>query len=124
MAKTDPENRDDQIQAKRPGLIASVWRSIFPRGRVPVTERERARFTLNTLVLHFRPARVPVDTIRFTHTFGLGGTCLVLILMLAATGALMMFVYQPSSELAYDSVRALESEVVFGSLVRGVHYWC
>ncbi|MCP4900577.1 MAG: cytochrome bc complex cytochrome b subunit, partial [bacterium] len=42
----------------------------------------------------------------------------------AATGALMMFVYQPSSELAYDSVRALESEVVFGSLVRGVHYWC
>ena len=69
--------------------------------------------------LHMRPIRLPAKTIRYTHTFGLGGMSLVLVLMLMLTGVLMMFVYEPSPERAYDSVVSMQQEVLFGRLVRG-----
>jgi quinol-cytochrome oxidoreductase complex cytochrome b subunit len=77
----------------------------------------------DTLLLHFRPIRVPAATIRYSHTFGLGGSCLVLFSLLALTGILMIFVYVPAPERAYESVLRLEDEVLFGSLVRSVHHW-
>jgi len=60
---------------------------------------------------------VPKATLRWTHTFGLGGSSLVLILLL------MMFHYEPSSLQAYDSVVRLRLDVPFGLLVRNVHHW-
>jgi quinol-cytochrome oxidoreductase complex cytochrome b subunit len=115
------ERRDKE---ERRGLIPSIWRSIFRRPVVPATDRERRWVVFNTLVLHLRPTRVPAATLRYTHTFGLGGMSLVLVLLLAATGILMMLVYEPSPEGAYASVQRLESDYLFGALVRGVHHWC
>jgi len=74
-------------------------------------------------MLHLRPAKVHVRAIRFTHTFGLGGMALVLILLLAFSGIMMMFAYEPSPERAWQSIYAFEQEVLFGKLVRGVHHW-
>ncbi|NIN71158.1 MAG: DUF4405 domain-containing protein [Gemmatimonadetes bacterium] len=48
---------------------------------------------------------------------------LVLFLLLAATGILLMFVYEPSPERAYDSILTLQNEVFFGKLVRNIHHW-
>ena len=48
---------------------------------------------------------------------------LVLILLLFATGILMMFVYEPSPSDAYGSVTSLQEEVLFGRLVRNSHHW-
>jgi quinol-cytochrome oxidoreductase complex cytochrome b subunit len=90
---------------------------------LPGTDRERARTTRFTFLIHLRPVRLPVATLRWTHTFGLGGTSLVLALLLAITGILMKLVYKPVPDVAYDSVRTLESQAAFGPLVRGVHYW-
>ncbi|MHC4816609.1 MAG: cytochrome b N-terminal domain-containing protein [Planctomycetota bacterium] len=112
----------DQSNERR-SLPARVWRSIFRGPVLPRTDQERKWVVFNTLVLHLRPIRVPASTLKFTHTFGLGGSCLVLFLLLAATGLLMMFHYVPSPERAYDSVVGLEDDVAFGSLVRGVHHW-
>ena len=67
---------------------------------------------------------MPASTIRFTHTFGLGGMSLVLVLLLMGTGVLLMFVYEPSAEGAHGSIAAFSGDVLFGPLVRGVHYWC
>jgi quinol-cytochrome oxidoreductase complex cytochrome b subunit len=67
--------------------------------------------------------QVPLRTLRWTHTFGLGGSSLVMLVLLALTGILKMLVYQPVPGVAYDSVVTLEREVAFGSLVRGIHYW-
>lgn len=107
-----------------PGLLRQLWESAVLRGPlVPRTDRERALVTVHTLVLHLRPVRLPARTLRFTHTFGLGGSALVLIGVLAFTGILMTLVYQPVPGVAYDSVVALEQSVRFGSLVRGVHHW-
>ena len=88
----------------------------------PGTPR-RNRFFANSLLLHLRPARVPLRAIRFTHTFGLGGMAMVLILMLMASGLLMGFVYDPAPERAYRSILVLQEDLLFGRLLRGIHYW-
>lgn len=48
---------------------------------------------------------------------------LVLFMMLMSTGLLMIFVYEPSPGRAYDSVLFMQDEILFGRLVRSVHYW-
>jgi len=48
---------------------------------------------------------------------------LVLFLILLATGLLMIFVYEPSPERAYQSILFMQDETLFGRLVRGAHYW-
>lgn len=106
-----------------PGMAARVWRSIFRAPLKPRDDADRKRIVLSHLVLHFRPVRVPRKSLRYTHTWGLGGMSLTLFSLLAATGLLMIFVYEPSPERAYASVRAVRSEVFFGGLVRNVHYW-
>jgi quinol-cytochrome oxidoreductase complex cytochrome b subunit len=100
-----------------------VWRSIFRTSLKPDSERERKRVVLDHLVLHLRPVRVPIRTLPFRHTFGLGGMSAVLILLLILSGVLLMFVYEPSPERAYGSILRLRDEVRFGVFVRGIHHW-
>ena len=113
----------EREQKQREGLLHRVWRSVFRGPIVPVTDRDRRWVVFNTLLLHFRPTQLPEKTLRFTHTFGLGGMSLILILLLFTTGILMMFVYQPSPEVAYESITSLQDNVLFGSLVRNTHHW-
>ena len=91
--------------------------------KIPASDRERARATRYTFLIHLRPVRVPAATLRWTHTFGLGGSSLVLVALLAVTGILMMLAYQPVPNVAYDSTLGLQNSIAFGSLVRGMHYW-
>ncbi len=78
---------------------------------------------LDYFVLHFRPVRLPERTIAFRHTFGLGGMSATLVFLMILTGVLLMFVYEPSPERAYQSIEGLRREVRFGGLVRNVHHW-
>ena len=105
------------------GLAARIWQSIFQRSVIPGNDDERRWVIANTLVLHLRPAQVPASTLRYTHTFGLGGMSMVLVMMLIATGLLMMFAYEPSPERAYQSIVSMQQEILFGRLIRGMHYW-
>lgn len=75
------------------------------------------------LVLHIHPKTLPERTLAFTHTFGLGGMCLVLILLMGATGVLLLFAYEPSAGGAYESVASLRYEVPMGQMVRNLHRW-
>jgi quinol-cytochrome oxidoreductase complex cytochrome b subunit len=90
---------------------------------VATTDRERAQLTRFTFLLHLRPIRLPAATLPWTHTYGLGGSSLVIIALQAVTGILMMLVYRPVPEAAYSSIVTLERDVAFGPLVRGVHWW-
>jgi quinol-cytochrome oxidoreductase complex cytochrome b subunit len=87
------------------------------------TTRSRVRATANNLILHLHPARVPAAALRLSYTWGLGGISALLALMLAATGVLLMFRYEPNIDRAYTSIQLLETRVAFGSLVRAVHHW-
>ncbi len=88
-----------------------------------VGDRAHVRRVLNDLILHVHPTRIPVSALRFTYTWGLGGMSVVLCLLLAATGILLTFRYEPTIDRAYASIQALESQVMFGSLCRAVHHW-
>ncbi len=105
------------------GLVRRIFRSIIRGPFFPRDDRERKWVVVNNLILHLRPLRLPRRSLSYTHTFGLGGMSLVLFLLLATTGILLMFVYEPSPEGAYDSILMLQDRVMFGQMVRNVHHW-
>jgi len=107
----------------RPRLAERVRDSIIRGPVAPTTDQERKQAIVRNLILHLRPVRVPAATLRYTHTFGLGGMSLVLVLALIATGVLLRFGYEPAPGAAYDSIVRMQDTVTFGRLVRSVHYW-
>jgi quinol-cytochrome oxidoreductase complex cytochrome b subunit len=105
------------------GLAARIWRSVFP-GRFQLEgDRDRRRAVREWLALHARPVRVRESTLPFTHTFGLGGMSMVLVMLLMGTGVLLMLAYEPTPATAYRSIEALQEDYLFGGLVRNVHHW-
>jgi quinol-cytochrome oxidoreductase complex cytochrome b subunit len=103
----------------------TLFRPIKTEGPlIPASDTERRRFPKRFLALHFRPATVPEPTLRFTLTWGLGGTAVVLVMVQLITGILLKFVYEPSPVSAYASIQALMTTVPFGRLVRNLHHWC
>jgi quinol-cytochrome oxidoreductase complex cytochrome b subunit len=66
---------------------------------------------------------VPAEALAFPRTFGLGGIAVVLFVLLAVTGSLLLFGYEPSPERAYGSVREIIDQAPFGAFVRNVHHW-
>jgi quinol-cytochrome oxidoreductase complex cytochrome b subunit len=89
----------------------------------PAAESTSPPSGLSRLVLHLHPKMVPARTLPFTHTFGLGGMCVILVLLLVATGVLLLFVYEPSVSGAYESVASLRHDVPMGQFVRNAHRW-
>ena len=77
----------------------------------------------STLLLHLHPRAVPAEALAFPRTFGLGGIATVLFVLLAATGSLLLFGYEPSPERAYGSVRAIVDQAPFGAFLRNTHHW-
>lgn len=49
--------------------------------------------------------------------------CLVLVMVLMSSGALMLFSYQPFPEFAYISVQFFENQFIFGRMIRSLHYF-
>ncbi|UCF30706.1 MAG: cytochrome b N-terminal domain-containing protein [bacterium] len=116
------------MSSERPDIdhsnfLKRLWRSFTIAPLVPEDDRERKRTVLNTLVLHLHPPTVPMATIRYTHTWGLGGMGLVLFLLLASTGLLLMFTYEPAPGQAYGSILKLKGHFLFGKFVRNIHHW-
>ena len=110
--------------SENPTLLQRVWRSIFPDPLIPHSDRERKRFLLKNLALHFRPLTVPEKTLKFSLTWGLGGMAAVLILLQFGSGLLLKFAYEPNPISAYASIQSLQNDVMFGQLVRNLHHWC
>lgn len=84
------------------------------------TIRRRNFFAL----LH--PVRVRADSLRPMATFGLGVAGIALLGICAASGALLLFHYVPSTDPetgAYASMQDLRHAVPYGDLVRAVHRW-
>lgn len=56
------------------------------------------------------------------RTFGLGGICALLFVILATTGLILRFSYIPTIEHAYDSILALQNNTLFGKFIRNLHH--
>lgn len=97
----------------------SVQRDEFPLR----DDRSRLRFVMNNLILHIHPSKVARPTLKFTYTWGLGGLAILLLTVLVGTGILLMFVYTPSPETAYQDMLRLQTDVYFGQFIRNIHHW-
>jgi quinol-cytochrome oxidoreductase complex cytochrome b subunit len=87
----------------------------------PESEREAGESVVRNLLLHWFPAKVTRESLGFRYSFWLGTVSAVLFLILSLTGVILMFVYVPSVERAYLSVKDTEFVVSFGSFIRALH---
>lgn len=86
------------------------------------TNKPRKKKVKN-LLLSIHPQRIPSANLSFTHTFGLGGMALTILLLQVFTGILLRFHYDATPAGAYQSIRFIETNIVFGQLFRNIHHW-
>ena len=55
--------------------------------------------------------------------YSLGSATLFLINLQFLTGILLLFYYVPTTANAWDSIYYIMSDVYFGHLIRGIHFW-
>ncbi len=111
-------------QDPRPESLPQRVADSIDRDGLPLQDdRGRMRYVMNNLVLHIHPAKVSKPTLKFTYTWGLGGLAILLVMILVVTGVMLLFVYTPSPETAYNDMLKLQTEVWFGQLVRNLHHW-
>ena len=94
--------------------------TLQPSVAPPTKVKKPSGFSM--LLLHVHPRMVPEEALQFTRTCGLGGMAVVLLVLLAGTGALLLLGYEPSTERAYDSVMSLRDTAV-GGFIRNIHFW-
>ena len=99
-----------------------VWRSFFHHGW-PDNEMDRSLVMTTNLFFHLHPVKVNRHSLRPTYTFGLGVIANVLFLTLTVTGVLLVFYYVPATDLAYSTMKDLQTTIPLGQLVRNMHRW-
>ena len=87
----------------------------------PRSDKEAGDSIVKNLLLHWFPNKVSRNSLSWTYSFYLGTISFVLFTILVVTGVVLMFLYVPSVERAYGSVKDLEYVVSFGWLLRGLH---
>ncbi|HEX7579366.1 MAG TPA: cytochrome b N-terminal domain-containing protein, partial [Thermoanaerobaculia bacterium] len=100
----------------------AVFRSIVRHG-ASETNRNRSLIVFENLFLHVHPVKVREKTLRFSHTYWLGGVTLACAVLLVATGVPLMFYYHPSVPQAYRDMKELQYVVDNGVFLRNLHRW-
>lgn len=87
----------------------------------PASQKEAGDAIVKNLLLHWFPNRTSLRSLSWTYSFYLGTISFALFMILVITGCILMFLYVPSVERAYASVKDIEFVVSFGWLLRGAH---
>lgn len=87
----------------------------------PRTDREAGDSVVRNVLLHWFPAKVTKASLSFGYSFWLGTMSAILFALLTLTGMMLMFLYVPSVERAYQSIKDIEFVVAFGWYLRAVH---
>src|SRR5215468_278501 len=87
----------------------------------PASDRESGDAVVSNFMLHWFPAKVFKPSLDWTYSFWLGTVTSALLLLLVLSGLPLLFLYVPSVERAYASVKDIEHVVAFGSWIRSVH---
>jgi len=100
--------------------IHDVWQKlIWPWD--PKSNREAGSGIVANFLLHWFPNRVALRSLAFSYSFYLGTITFVVFLILVVTGVVLMFLYVPSVERAYWSIKDIDAVVSFGWLLRRLH---
>ncbi len=103
-----------------PAIRTKLWDRLTWTWR-PESTREAGDSIVRNLLLHWFPAKITLRSLSFGYSFWLGTISAVLFVILTATGLVLMFLYVPSVERAYQSVKDLEFTVSFGGFIRALH---
>jgi quinol-cytochrome oxidoreductase complex cytochrome b subunit len=87
----------------------------------PESDRESGDAVASNFLLHWFPAKSYKPSLAWTYSFWLGTISAALLLLLTLSGIPLLFLYVPSVERAYASVKDIEYVVAFGSWLRAVH---
>jgi cytochrome b-561 len=87
----------------------------------PQSDRESGDAIVSNFLLHAFPAKVFKPSLDWTYSFWLGTVSAALLLLLVLSGLPLLFLYVPSVERAYASVKDIEYVVTFGTWMRSVH---
>ena len=87
----------------------------------PQSDRQSGDAIVSNFLLHWFPAKVGKSSLDWTYSFWLGTVSAALLLLLVLSGGPLLFLYVPSVERAYGSVKDIEYAITFGSWIRSVH---
>jgi len=87
----------------------------------PESNREAGNAIVRNMLLHWFPAKVSLKSLSWGYSFWLGTISAALFIILTVTGLILMFLYTPSVERAYWSVKDIEYVITFGWFLRGLH---
>jgi cytochrome b-561 len=110
-----PFTRKDP-QPAAPGVHPQRFWSFRPR-----SDRESGDAVVSNFLLHWFPAKVRKASLDWSYSLWLGTASAALFLLLILSGLPLLFLYVPSVERAYASVKDIEYVVAFGSWIRAVH---
>ena len=99
-----------------PGVHPKPLWSLKPR-----SDRESGDAVVSNFLLHWFPAKVFKASLDWSYSFWLGTITSALFLLLILSGLPLLFLYVPSVERAYASVKDIEYVITFGSWIRSVH---
>ncbi len=87
----------------------------------PASDRQAGDAVVSNFLLHWFPAKSYRASLAWNYSFWLGTISAALLLLLTVSGLPLLFLYIPSVERAYASVKDIEYVVTFGSWIRAVH---
>ncbi|HET8645370.1 MAG TPA: cytochrome b N-terminal domain-containing protein, partial [Vicinamibacteria bacterium] len=111
-----PAQAETKPDASAPGVHPQRLWSFKPR-----SDREAGDAVVSNFLLHWFPAKVFKPSLDWSYSFWLGTISAALFLLLVVSGLPLLFLYVPSVERAYGSVKDIEWVVTFGSWIRSVH---
>src|SRR3989338_134983 len=113
----------EQIEKlKKLVLESQVYKSMFRRGFAE-TPRNRVLAIMGNVFLHLHPSHVARHSLRFSHSWCMGGITFLLFLVLCFTGVFLCFYYHPDKIFAYKDMKYFEYDVPFGIVLRNMHRW-
>ena len=87
----------------------------------PASDRQSGDAVVSNFLLHWFPAKSHKPSLAWSYSFWLGTVSAALLLVLVLSGGPLLFLYVPSVERAYASIKDIEYVVTFGSWIRSVH---
>jgi cytochrome b-561 len=111
-----PSPRPARSSATAPGVHPRLFWSLGPR-----SDRQSGDAIVSNFLLHWFPAKTYKPSMDWNYSFWLGTVSAALLLLLVLSGGPLLFLYVPSVERAYASIKDIEFAVTFGSWIRSVH---
>src|SRR5262245_48176440 len=87
----------------------------------PASDREAGDAVVSNFLLHWFPSKACKRSLDWSYSYWLGTISSALLLLLVLSGLPLLFLYVPSVERAYASVKDIEYVITFGSWIRAVH---